>query len=336
MTFVVRGGLMAEMDLQRASVLLFDPVHVNLRTTRYALNEIGFRSIEAISAVEEFQRQLRDNSWDMIVAECSAPKVDIFKFVRMIRHGEITPNPYSVIALTSWMRDGAHVRLAIESGADDVIVRPFSTQFAEERIRTMIRKRKAFVVTSDYVGPDRRSGDRAAEANDSVIVPNTLQAKADGDEEQLREAYMGIRETKKQIEGERIRRLAMRIVVTTELQFDSKAGPAKAFDPADMMKAARELRDQLEQCGRYDAVQVAEALIDHARNFRNPEERNVKNFRLAKELAIGTYAAYANGQSLEKAENEIASTVQALRTRLSSAAPGSSVPDLPALKAATM
>lgn len=327
---------MAEMDLQRAAVLLFDPVHVNLRTTRYALNEIGFKSIEACSAIEEFQRHLRENNWDMIVAECSSPKVDVFKLVRMIRRGEATPNPYAVIALTSWTRDGGHVRNAIESGADDVIVRPFSTQFAEERIRTMIRNRKAFVVTSDYVGPDRRSGERAAAAKDSLIVPNTLQAKADGNEDQLREAYQGIREAKKQIEGERIRRLAMRVVVTAELQFDSKAGPAKVFDPADMMRTARELRDQLEQGGRYEAVQVAEALIDHVRNFRNPEERNVKNFRLAKELAIGTFAAYADGETLEKAKDEIASTVKALRKRLSSAAPGSGVRDLPALKAASM
>jgi len=327
---------MAELDFQRAAVLLFDPVHVNLRTTRYALNEIGFRSIEACSAIDEFQRHLRENSWDMIVAECSSPKVDIFQLVRMIRRGEATPNPYSVIALTSWTRDGGHVRKAIESGADDVIVRPFSTQFAEDRIRTMVRDRKAFVVTSDYVGPDRRAGDRAAVGADILIVPNTLQAKADGNDEQLREAYLAIQESKKQIEGERIRRLAMRIVVTAELQFDSKAGPAKAFDTADMMRSARELRDQLESAGRYEAVQVAEALIDHARCFRNPEERNVKNFRLAKELAIGSFAAYADGKSLEKAKDEIASTVKALRKRLSSAAPGSSVQDLPALKAATM
>ena len=147
---------------------------------------------------------------------------------------------------------------------------------------------------------------------------------------------MGIREAKKQVEAERIRRLALRIVVTAELQFDSKAGPAKAFDPADMMRAARDLRDQLDQAGRFEAMQVAEGLIDHARNFRNPEERTVKNFRLAKELAIGVYAAYAGGQSIEKATDEIAKTVSALRKRLSSAAPGSSVGDLPALKAASM
>jgi len=327
---------MAELDFQRAAVLLFDPVHVNLRTTRYALNEIGFRSIEACSTVDELQRQLRENSWDMIVAECSSPKVDIFQLVRMIRRGEATPNPYSVIALTSWTRDGGHVRRAIESGADDVIVRPFSTQFAEDRIRTMVRDRKAFVVTSDYVGPDRRTGDRAAVGADVLIVPNTLQAKASGNEEQLAETYLAIQKSKKQIEGERIRRLAMRIVVTAELQFDSKAGPAKAFDTADMMRSARELRDQLESAGRYEAVQVAEALIDHARCFRNPEERNVKNFRLAKELAIGSFAAYADGKSLENAEDEIATTVKALRKRLSSAAPGSSVEGLPALKAATI
>ncbi|MEE2524914.1 response regulator [Hyphobacterium sp. HN65] len=327
---------MAELDFQRAAVLLFDPVHVNIRTTRYALNEIGFKSIEACSTIEDFQRQLKENSWDLIVAECSNPKIDIFRLVRMIRRGEATPNPYSVIALTSWTRKGGHVRQAIESGADDVIVRPFSTQFAEDRIRTMVRDRKSFVVTSDYVGPDRRSGDRAALDKDCVAVPNTLSAKAVGDEEQLREAYSAISDAKKTIEAERIRRLAMRIVVSAELQFDAKAGPPKAFDPADMMKSARELRDQLESVGQFQAVQVGEALLDHVRNFRNPDERTTKNFRLAKEMAIGVYAAYADGRSIEKDKDEISKTVSALRKRMSSERPGSSVQDLPELKAASM
>lgn len=331
-----RVRFMAELDFQRASVLLFDPVHVNIRTTRYALNEIGFKSIEACSTIEDFQRHLRENSWDLIVAECSPTKADIFMLVRMIRRGEATPNPYAVIALTSWTRDGGHVRKAIESGADDVIVRPFSTQFAEDRIKTMVRDRKSFVVTSDYVGPDRRSGDRQTSDDPRVDVPNTLQAKADGDEEALRDAYQSIRDAKKTIEAERIRRLAMRVVISAELQFDAKAGPPRDFDPADLMKSARELRDQLEQAGRMEAVQIAEALLDHARNFRNPDERTVKNFRIAKDLAVGVYAAFADGESIEKAQDEIAKTVKALRKRLSSEAPKSSADDLPALKAASM
>jgi hypothetical protein len=191
-------------------------------------------------------------------------------------------------------------------------------------------------VTSDYVGPDRRSGDRAASDDEQVHVPNTLQAKADGDDAALQEAYQGIRSAKKTIEAERIRRLAMRVVIAAELQFDAKAGPPQDFDPADLMKSARELRDLLQRAQRMEAVQVAEALLDHARGFRNPDERTVKNFRMAKDLAIGVYAAFANGESIEKAEDEIAKTVKALRKRLSSDAANSSAQDLPALKAASM
>jgi hypothetical protein len=45
-----------------------------------------------------------------------------------------------------------------------VIIRPFSTSFAEDRIRTLIRARKPFIVTSDYIGPDRRRDKTAAAA----------------------------------------------------------------------------------------------------------------------------------------------------------------------------
>ena len=53
---------MAEVDYTKASVCLFDPVHVNLRTTRYALHEIGFREIDSHSNLKEFEKAIRENS----------------------------------------------------------------------------------------------------------------------------------------------------------------------------------------------------------------------------------------------------------------------------------
>lgn len=307
---------MADIDYQQAQVLLFDPVHVNLRTTRYALHELGFRRIEAASTLKEFERLLKEGEWDLIAGESAAPGVDVFPYIRRIRRSELGSNPFVVIVLTSWIRDGGHVGRAIESGADDVVVRPFSTAFFGDRIRTLVRDRKAFIVTSDYVGPDRRSDPTRKSDAPSVKVPNTLQAIVEGDAETQARAQAWIAEARQTVEAERVRRIAMRVVISLELLIGTPSNPNGRFDYPDIIHAARELRLQLELSGRLEALQVAEALLEQVRAFKAPDERTAKNFKLAKELALGAYAAYANGSSIERSQDEIKRTVSALRKRL--------------------
>lgn len=307
---------MTEIDYRKARVCLFDPVHVNLRTTRYALHEIGFRDIDTQSAMKDFEKAMRERSPTLVVAECASPGVDVLPTIRKIRQGLVMSNPFVTIILTSWIRDGAHVRRAISSGADDVIVRPFSTAFAEERIRTLIKGRKPFVVTSDYIGPDRREDSKRPSDAPVVRVPNTLQATVEGDAEALSRAEGWINEARKTVESERVRRLAMRVVVAMELQADPDTARSAAMDLADVIRTARELRETLEGAARLEAMQVAEALLEQVRAFKRQDECTASNFKLAKELAVGAYAAYANGESIERSQDEIGKTVATLRKRL--------------------
>lgn len=307
---------MTEIDYTKAMVCLFDPVHVNLRTTRYALHEIGFRNIDTHSSLKEFERALREQDPALVVAECASPGVDILPLIRKVRHGQITPNPFATIVLTSWIRDGVHVRRAISCGADDVIVRPFSTSFAEERIRTLIRSRKPFVVTSDYIGPDRREDAKRPGDAPVVSVPNTLRATVEGDEDALAKANTWIKEARQTVESERVRRLAMRIVVAMELQADPQTAQTAKMDIADVIRTTRQLRETLQDSGRIEAVQVGEALLEQVRAFKRPGECTARNCKLAKELAVGAYAAYANGASIERSHDEIGKTVATLRKRL--------------------
>tara|TARA_R110002110_G_scaffold98057_2_gene251352 strand:- start:32 stop:637 length:606 start_codon:yes stop_codon:yes gene_type:complete len=180
----------------------------------------------------------------------------------------------------------------------------------------MVRDRKAFIVTSDYVGPDRRSDTSRKSDAPSVKVPNTLQTVVEGDDTDRARAQAWIAEARRTVEAERVRRVAMRVVVSLELLIDSPGNAAQKFDYPDLIFAARDLRHQLEMAGRLEAHQVAEALLGQVRAFKSPEERNAKNYKLAKELALGAYAAYANGNSIERSQDEIKRTVSALQKRM--------------------
>ena len=309
---------MAEIDYARAPVLLFDPVHVNQRTSRYALFEIGFRQIECVASLPEFKSAITESAPAMIVAESSASDADIFNLVRSIRRSEVGSNPFVVMLLTTWSRDTGHIRQAIECGADDVIVRPFSTMFAEERVRTLIRGRKDFIVTSDYIGPDRRKDtDRSTDAQ-PITVPNFLKATVENDEAALNNGRQQVHEAREAITSERVRRVALRIVISVELEA-SKHSEGKvpiALDVNDLQRAARELRAHVIRAGRREAAEVAEALIDQIGTLGDGRNAETGTLKLVKELAMGSYAAFANGDTIERSKDEIGRTVSNLRKRL--------------------
>lgn len=309
---------MSEADYAKAPVLLFDPVHVNQRTTRYALFEIGFRKIECVSNMRDFKVALTETSPVLVVAESSATDVDIFKLVRSVRRSELGRNAFVVILLTTWSRDTNHIRKAIECGADDVIVRPFSTMFAEERVRTLIRNRKDFIVTSDYIGPDRRKDSERRSELQAITVPNFLHATVMNDEEALSRAGSWLREAQEAVLGERLRRMAMRIVISIEMQLTKppEGTPPMKLDVADLARTSRELRVQMIKGSRAEAGEVAAALVDQVAGLGDGSEATTRNLQLIKELAMATYAAYANGDSLDRSKDEIDRTVANLRTRL--------------------
>lgn len=309
---------MKNIDYRRASVLLFDPVGVNLRNTRYALHEIGFREISCLSSMAEFKRRLEDTSPDLIIAELVNNEAEMLRVVRAVRAGELGRNPFVVFVLTSWVRDGNMVKQAINSGVDDVIVRPFSTAFAEERIRTLVRARKPFVVTSDYIGPDRRSDtERKSSITNPIDAPNTLRAVTDADEGALDEANRWIAEARRTVEAERIRRLCMRLTVGVEVGVrELSEGNTTVLDLADMLRTAKELRLRLARQGAGEASRIAFALYQVCEELYGEGGFTMANLGLVKELAMGVLAAFATGDDVKASVEEIEKTVEALRRRL--------------------
>ena len=86
-------------------------------------------------------------------------------------------------------------------------------------------------------------------------------------------------------------------------------GPPVRLDVNDLSRSARELKAQLIKANRREASEVAEALIDQIRALGDGGNAPASALRLIKELAMGAYAAFANGDTLERSKDEIGRTV---------------------------
>ena len=141
---------MTALHFDKASVLVYDPVALNRHSTRNVLHTLGFRGIATAASYDEFVEQLNSSrEVDLIFAEVTGVDGDICGLIQKLRHGEIGKNPFVVIIATAWMSASDLVKQVLLAGADDLVVRPFSTTRLMERVRTHIEARKGFVVTSD-------------------------------------------------------------------------------------------------------------------------------------------------------------------------------------------
>ncbi len=98
--------------------------------------------------------------------------------VKAIRNGQLGNDPFLPVMVVTDSPSPDDASLLVNSGVDCVTVRPLTVGKICERLRKLALNRQPFVVTSDYIGPDRRSKPRQPKPGEVVVplmqVPNAL------------------------------------------------------------------------------------------------------------------------------------------------------------------
>jgi len=168
---------MARLAYETAETLVFDPVAANRNATRASLYSLGFRQIETVATLETLTGYVRQRMPDLLVCEASGSADELCGIIQSLRHGELCQNPFIVVIVTTWEKSTGLVNRVINSGADDLVVRPFSTAILGARIAVHVERRKGFVITSDYIGPDRRRDPNRPDSAPLFAPPNSLKIK---------------------------------------------------------------------------------------------------------------------------------------------------------------
>lgn len=296
-----------------ARTVIYDPVTQNMRATRYGLYEAGFREIEGYNDFNDFRDRVATESVDLLIAEAS-DSMEVHELVRALRKGDLANNPFAVVFLTSWRKDADAISIGLRCGADDIIVRPFSSAFIDSRIRTAIEHRKNFVVTSDYLGPDRRRPNspvrEGEEENRLFSPPNTLKSAVLGDRVALDAVTAEVEAFKNVVRRERAVRLAIRIGVEIELAVEGKSPSSAVYGLARELYVAVDPVDA-------EAAKLAAAMV---RGLSSGDDVH-KAFKLARELAIAICVLCGDkAEGEEDYVSEIEGLLGTIRTRGAAAA----------------
>lgn len=178
-----------------AEILICDPVAPNRAATRSALYSLGCRHIEMASNLRDFLEAIENRPPDLALCEAQVGKQELCHLIRELRHSEQSYNPFAIIIATAWVPDADLTTELLNSGADGLILRPFSAALLDQRIRTHIMQQKPYVVTDDYIGPERRAGGRPTTAT-MLAPPNSLRMKIEGranPDQAIRQFYVELR-----------------------------------------------------------------------------------------------------------------------------------------------
>lgn len=254
---------MPDPQFQSATVLLYDPEPSMRQSIRSALLNIGFGEVIASGDEADFVRKLEQEEFDLVLAETASAKADTHHIIRDIRHSRVGTDPFVNVVLSLWHTSPEVVRDVINAGADDLIMRPMSRAQVFKRLRHLINSRKPFVVTADYIGPDRRTTMRRPSPLPTLIVPNSLRAKVENmpelaaTPEAIKHAMKAVNERKIAVYSEHVVRLSSAVILLSGMAGSNK-------DRKEVLVAMRErnlaLMEAVKGSGYEHILSLCEAL----------------------------------------------------------------------------
>ncbi len=171
---------MADYKFDGVRLVLGEP-NPNVRTSlKSSLFGQGFREVLDTSDFTVVAQAVERGECDVLMCDTALPGGDMCDLVHQVRHHKLGPNPFLIAVAMTSDTERDTIRRIVESGVDDIVVKPFSVDVLLGRLKMLARGRKPFVVTHDYIGPDRRRQARpeAAKSAPLIEVPNVLHSKA--------------------------------------------------------------------------------------------------------------------------------------------------------------
>lgn len=299
---------------QHAAILLYDTVKGSRQATKNILFNLGFREVQTVSDTAMFEDLLQTETFDLVVADITDEIEPVTDIVERLRHGDLGNNPFTVVMLTSGPLNPESLKLALDSGADDLLMRPLSIGGVQKRIYSLVNARKPFVVTSDYIGPDRRGDPNRPDSAELVPVPNSLKDRVEHGPQSARETANQIAEMREKVAEEHLHRLAVRLGVDAHQFVHAVEGSSEALVARDSIEdTAAEISSRIGPT-RGQASELTRMLLNVLSGAKKvaPEKQRELILQLALGVGVGLRE---DGDEAAMAE-EVRSTVEAINSRL--------------------
>jgi DNA-binding response OmpR family regulator len=309
---------MSKLSYDSVDVLIYDPVPANRTATRASLYALGFRKTETVSSIEQMVETIHRAPPDIVLCEAQGAAEELCATIQQLRQGGGGYNPFIVIIVTAWEKNATLISKVVSSGADDLLLRPFSVALLGQRIETHIERRKGFVITTDYVGPDRRKDDNRPSNVELFEPPNSLKMKAKdkmSSEAIAKKLDTELRDAREKLTSEKLRRDAFQVCILWRLLQEQVIQPGQT--PADLTKLTaltRSIDARSRETEFQPAVEWCESVLAAAEGLVLNVDRNA-SMHLLGHAALSLHQVFHPDKTAADRLAEIDATVALIRAR---------------------
>ena len=138
----------------------------------------GFRDILDTDNMTQVTESLAHTPVDLMICSTNMAAGGVHDLLGRLRTLDMGSNPFVVAILLLGETTQQAALKAMAAGPDALIMKPFATGDLLRRISSLTKDRQPFVVTHEYVGPNRRNKHRpGTEVIPVIPVPNPLGRK---------------------------------------------------------------------------------------------------------------------------------------------------------------
>ena len=155
---------MATYDLARLNVLVVDDSSFLRTLLSRVLRTLDIRQLEVAEdgaeAIQILKNLNHPNSSmrqvDVVISDWIMSPVDGAMLLKWIRTHRESPDPFITFIMMSALSEPEKVKEARDLGANEFLAKPFSIDTIAKKITSVVERRRNFVASQDYFGPDRR------------------------------------------------------------------------------------------------------------------------------------------------------------------------------------
>ncbi len=162
-------------------VVLAEPRSALRKQYLNVLRELGCTDIVETGNIKDVCAALEEGGVDVLIGDTTLPEGDLSEVIHQVRHSQIGDNPFILAMILVAESDKGVIGRVIDSGADDILIKPLGAAQLRARLLMFTSGRRPFVVTSDYIGPDRPSKERKGGCKiPQIKAPNPLLVRISG------------------------------------------------------------------------------------------------------------------------------------------------------------
>lgn len=304
---------MTNEGLSNVRLLLGEPDMEVRRSLASSLRGHGYRGIRETGDFNEIEEAVVNNEIDLLICDMDLGGDRIDDLIFKVRHHELGNNPFLVtIAMT--LDPSVHqVRKIINCGSDDLLVKPVSVGALIERIQHLTDSRKDFVVTTDYIGPDRRKDPRPeTQQITSFKVPNALKLRSEGKTDTA-DLQRAIDAATKMINHQKMERHAFQIdylVKKIVPQYETAADDRVVPLLDRLQYVSEDLCRRMEGTDRSHIGELGKSIIEVVNTIqKTPLSPQQKDIQLLPELGQAIKRAFETGAEEASVAHDISKTV---------------------------